>query len=146
MSTHKMPELGDWNSWEELRELQDAQLAQQLVWATRTEFWKDRGCSLKGDDPRAMLDSAPLTSKADLRGSYPFGMLAVPRKDVATYHESSGTAGSATPSYYTEADWIDLCDRYARKWVGLGPGDTVMVRTPYALMVTGHLAQAAARS
>jgi len=87
----------------------------------------------------------PLTSKQDLRDSYPFGLLAVPKADLATYHESSGTAGRPTSSYYTEEDWIDLAERFARKWIPIRPEDTFLVRTPYALMITGHLAQAAAR-
>ena len=43
------------------------------------------------------------------------------------------------------SDWVDLAERYARKWIGIDPADTFLVRTPYALMITGHLAQAAAR-
>ncbi|BFO16213.1 hypothetical protein SHKM778_26010 [Streptomyces sp. KM77-8] len=68
------------------------------------------------------------------------------RTELATYHESSGSAGQPTASYYTEDDWADLAERYARKWVGIEPSDVFLVRTPYALMITGHLAQAAARS
>jgi phenylacetate-CoA ligase len=87
----------------------------------------------------------PLTTKDDLRSAYPFGMLAVPREQLATYHESSGTAGNPTPSYYTAEDWIDLAERYGRKWMPIQPSDVFFVRTPYALMITGHLAHAAAR-
>src|SRR3954468_11225892 len=47
------------------------------------------------------------TTKADLRDAYPFGLLAVPRSELATYHESSGTTGTATASYFTDADWDD---------------------------------------
>ena len=84
------------------------------------------------------------TTKRDLRDSYPFGLLAVPRQRLATYHESSGTSGEPTASYYTEDDWADLSERYARKWIGIGPDDVFLVRTPYALMITGHLAHVAA--
>jgi phenylacetate-CoA ligase len=92
-----------------------------------------------------VLTDLPLTTKQDLRDAYPFGMLAVPPEQLATYHESSGTSGVPTASYYTEADWADLVERYGRKWIGIGPSDVFLVRTPYALMITGHLAQAAAR-
>jgi phenylacetate-CoA ligase len=93
----------------------------------------------------AGLADLPLTSKRDLRENYPFGMLAVSQSELATYHESSGTAGEPTPSYYTEADWLDLAERFARKWVGLLPSDMFLVRAPYALPLTGHLAHAAGR-
>src|SRR5690606_36952074 len=94
---------------------------------------------------REGLMSLPMTTKQDLRDQYPFGLLAVDRSELATYHESSGTAGQPTPSYYTAEDWVDLAERYARKWIGISSSDTFLVRTPYALMVTGHLAHAAAR-
>jgi len=87
----------------------------------------------------------PLTTKQDLRDSYPFGMLAVAEEKLATYHESSGTTGEPTPSYYTEADWLDLAERFARKTIGIRPADRFLVRTPYAMLLTGHLGHSAAR-
>jgi phenylacetate-CoA ligase len=141
---HRLPQLGQWQSLDELAALQDEQLPRILELATRSPFYRDRF----GADPprdRAGLASAPLTSKQDLREAYPFGLLAVPRRELATYHESSGTAGQPTASYYTEEDWTDLAERYARKWVGIHEDDVFLVRTPYALMITGHLAHAAAR-
>ncbi|GAC1603441.1 MAG: hypothetical protein NVS3B2_07910 [Ramlibacter sp.] len=49
-------------------------------------------------DCRSLSDLAkfPLTSKSDLRSSYPFGMFAVPRERCARIHASSGTTGKAT--------------------------------------------------
>jgi phenylacetate-CoA ligase len=138
-----LPMLGQWRSFAELTELQDAQLPRALAGATRSPFYRARGAPVP--TTRAELGRTPLTTKRDLRASYPFGMLAVPRRALATYHESSGTGGAPTASYYTETDWVDLADRYARKWVGISADDTFLVRTPYALMITGHLAQAAAR-
>ncbi|MDR7273994.1 phenylacetate--CoA ligase family protein [Catenuloplanes atrovinosus] len=136
------PELGDWNDPAGLAAIQDARLPHTLAAAARSPFYRARG-GVPAD--RAGLAAMPLTTKADLRGAYPFGMLAVDRRRVATYHESSGTTGTPTSSYYTEQDWLDLAERYARKWVGIRDDDTFLVRTPYALMITGHLAQAAAR-
>lgn len=132
-----LPQIGDWNSLEELRDLQLKQVPTVLEWAARTPFYAGRVLT--------DLRDQPLTSKQDLRDQYPFGLLSVPRRELDTYHESSGTAGQATPSYYTADDWIDLAERYARKWVGITGDDTFFVRTPYALMITGHLAQAGAR-
>jgi phenylacetate-CoA ligase len=139
-----LPELGQWSSLAELTALQDEQLPRMLEWAARSPFYAARF----GADPprsRAELVRQPLTTKQHLRDQYPFGMLAVSMSRLATYHESSGTAGRPTPSYYTAEDWIDLAQRYARKWVGITEDDIFLVRTPYALMITGHLAHAAAR-
>ena len=45
------------------------------------------------DDCKSLADLAkfPFTTKKDLRDSYPFGMFAVPRDQVARIHASSGT-------------------------------------------------------
>ncbi|MGK5685112.1 AMP-binding protein [Actinoplanes sp. URMC 104] len=134
-----LPRLGDWTDFAGLRRLQEQRLPRTLEAARRSPFYARRGVP---DD----LAGCPLTTKRDLRDAYPFGLLAVDRAELATYHESSGTSGTPTSSYYTPADWQDLIDRYARKHVGIRAGDTFLVRTPYALMITGHLAHAAARS
>jgi phenylacetate-CoA ligase len=141
-----LPQIGDWKDLDELRDLQLKQLPQVLTWAARAPFYRARFDADAVPSTAADFENLPLTTKQDLRDQYPFGMLAVDRSELATYHESSGTAGQSTPSYYTADDWIDLAERYARKWVGITPADTFFVRTPYALMITGHLAQAAARS
>lgn len=140
----RLPQLNDWKTAGELRAIQDAQLPTTLRWAAASPFYQARF----NDDPpvdRAGLMAQPLTSKQDLRDQYPFGLLAVEQKELATYHESSGTAGRPTASYYTQEDWVDLAERYARKWVRITCEDVFLVRTPYALMITGHLAHAAAR-
>jgi phenylacetate-CoA ligase len=90
------------------------------------------------------LAALPLTTKQDLRNSYPFDLLAVPKERLATYHESSGTSGEPTASYFTEQDWFDVADRFARSAVGLNSADTLMVKTPYSMVTTAHQAHRAA--
>lgn len=138
----KLPRLGQWRDLEQLHELQRHQLSRSLEWAARSPFYRRRFGSAT---PPGALADLPLTSKQDLRDSYPFGLLAVGKERLATYHESSGTAGSPTASYYTAEDWQDLAERFARKSIGILPTDTFLVRTPYALLLTGHLAHAAGR-
>ncbi len=138
------PEPGDWSSPAELAALQRAELPRVLAQALRSPFYAARYAG--GPVPSAAdFAELELTTKQDLRSQYPFGMLAVPREELATYHESSGTSGDPTASYYTDEDWADLAERYARKWVGITPSDTFLVRTPYGLVITAHLAQAAGR-
>lgn len=145
MTGTRRPTLGHWNSLDELTSLQDKQLPHALAQAARSPFYAAAIGSHGRPSSRADLLTLPLTSKQDLRDNYPFGMLAVGKAELATYHESSGTAGQPTPSYYTAQDWADLAERYARKWIEIRADDIFMVRTPYALMITGHLAHAAAR-
>jgi phenylacetate-CoA ligase len=143
--TSILPQLGQWHGPEDLRRLQEKQLAQTITWAARSPFYRGSLASAALPTTAADLADLPLTSKQDLRDNYPFGMLAVPKERLATYHESSGTAGAPTPSYYTAEDWTDLAERFARKWIGISAADVFLVRTPYALLLTGHLAHAAGR-
>jgi phenylacetate-CoA ligase len=140
-----LPRLGQWNGPEELQRIQEKQLAQTVGWAARSPFYRRRLDAAALPATAADLAGLPLTTKQDLRDNYPFGMLAVPKARLATYHESSGTAGRPTPSYYTAEDWTDLAERFARKWIGMSGEDVFLVRTPYALLLTGHLAHAAGR-
>ncbi|MCX5405572.1 AMP-binding protein [Streptomyces sp. NBC_00335] len=144
-TTDKLPQLGDWSTYAELAELQQAMLPGVLARAAKSPFHQARtgGDAIPGDP--GDFARVPLTTKSDLRDNYPFGMLAVSNSELATYHESSGSTGQPTPSYYTEEDWVDLSERFARKWVGIDASDTLLVRTPYAMLLTGHLAHAAGR-
>lgn len=50
------------------------------------------------------IEKLPFTTKDDLRDAYPFGMFAVPRKEIVEVHTSSGTTGKPTVSGYTRGD------------------------------------------
>jgi len=133
-----------WAAHPELGAEQHRQLAHTMELAARSPFYQ-RLYGGRWPRTRAQLAALPFTTKRHLRESYPYGMLAVGLDEVATYHESSGTGGVPTPSFYTQRDWDDIAERYARKWVGLDASDVLLVRTPYALMMTGHMAHAGAR-
>jgi phenylacetate-CoA ligase len=97
-----------------------------------------------GVDPAALRDLGdlarlPLTTKADLRDNYPFGMLAVPREQVSRIHASSGTTGRPTVVGYTADDldtWADLVARSIHA-AGGRPGDIVHVAYGYGLFTGG---------
>ncbi|MBZ4322098.1 phenylacetate--CoA ligase PaaK [Streptomyces huiliensis] len=87
----------------------------------------------------ADLPRFPFTTKADLRGHYPYGMFAVPRERIRRVHASSGTTGEPTVVGYTERDlgtWADLVARSLRA-AGVRPGDTVHVAYGYGLFTGG---------
>ncbi|MES2958957.1 MAG: phenylacetate--CoA ligase PaaK [Pseudomonadota bacterium] len=92
-------------------------------------------------DCRSLADLAkfPLTSKADLRANYPFGMFAVPRERIVRVHASSGTTGKPTVVGYTQGDidnWAHLMARSIRASGGR-PGDIVHVAYGYGLFTGG---------
>ena len=93
------------------------------------------------DDCETLADIArfPLTTKADLRDNYPFGMFAVPRQEVRRVHASSGTTGRPTVVGYTKDDldtWADLMARSIRA-AGGRSGDIVHVAYGYGLFTGG---------
>jgi phenylacetate-CoA ligase len=50
------------------------------------------------------ITKLPFTAKNDLREGYPFGMFAVPGKEIVEIHTSSGTTGKPIVVGYTRAD------------------------------------------
>lgn len=81
----------------------------------------------------------PYTVKDDLREHYPFGMLAVPREQLARIHASSGTTGRPTVVSYTANDidvWAQLVARSMRA-AGVRRGDLVHVAYGYGLFTGG---------
>ena len=93
------------------------------------------------DDLKDLADLArfPFTVKTDLRDSYPFGMFAVPRKQVVRVHASSGTTGKPTVVGYTRNDvdtWATVMARSIRA-AGGRAGDIVHVAYGYGLFTGG---------
>ena len=87
----------------------------------------------------ADLAQFPLTTKKDLRDSYPFGMFAVPREQCVRIHASSGTTGRPTVVGYTQNDvdmWSSMVARSLRA-AGAQPGDMVHVSYGYGLFTGG---------
>lgn len=109
-------------SLDELRGLQTARLRATVAHAHAHVPHYRRALDAAGvhpDDVRELADLArlPFTTKADLRETYPFGMFAVPRAEVARIHASSGTTGRPTVVGYTAGDldvWADVVARSLR--------------------------------
>jgi phenylacetate-CoA ligase len=93
------------------------------------------------DDVKDLADLAklPFTTKETLRQNYPFGMFAVPRKQVVRVHASSGTTGRPTVVGYTRNDletWATVMARSIRA-AGGRPGDIVHIAFGYGLFTGG---------
>ncbi len=85
------------------------------------------------------LTKLPFTVKQDMRDAYPFGLFAVPRKDVVRVHCSSGTTGTATVVGYTQKDLENWGDCFARALygAGCGPDSTLQIAYGYGLFTGG---------
>ena len=93
------------------------------------------------DDIRSIEDlhKLPFSYTKDLRDTYPYGLFAVPLKDVVRLHPSSGTTGKQIVVGYTEKDlqiWSDCCAR-ALTAAGCTNEDIVQVSYGYGLFTGG---------
>ena len=97
---------------EEMRALQLQRLQQTVRYVyERVPLYRERLDALKvrPEDIRSLDDvrRLPFTTKEDFRANYPYGLFAVPMKDIVRIHASSGTTGQPTVVGYTEQD-IDM--------------------------------------
>ena len=84
------------------------------------------------------LSKLPFTTKEDLRLNYPYGMFAVPLREVVRIHSSSGTTGKPTVVGYTKNDlkmWSNLVARIMTA-AGVTHDDVVQIAFGYG-MFTG---------
>jgi phenylacetate-CoA ligase len=85
------------------------------------------------------ITKLPFTTKDDLRDNYPFGLFAVPNKEIVRIHASSGTTGKATVVGYTKHDldiWAE-CVARCMTMAGIGKDDIIQIAYGYGLFTGG---------
>ena len=96
---------------------------------------------VKGDEVRALADLArlPFTTKEDLRTSYPYGMFAVPLRDIVRIQSTSGTTGTPVIVGYTRNDLKTWSECVARLLAagGMSEHDVMQVAFTYGLFSGG---------
>lgn len=132
-------------SREELTALQ----SERLIWQVKRMYEKvecfrnrmdEKG--LKPEDIHGVedLSKLPFSYKNDLRDYYPFGLFAVPMKDIKRIHASSGTTGKRIVVGYTDEDLKIWADCFARMLVAVGATDEDIVQVSYGYgLFTGGL-------
>lgn len=128
----------------EMRELQSKQLCQlvERLYAV-SPFYKNR-MDEKGVKPTNIksiddISKLPFTYKQDLRDNYPFGMFAVPMKEIVRVHASSGTTGKPTTVGYTKKDinvWKEVVAR-SFSMCGVDTDDVMQIAYGYGLFTGG---------
>ena len=129
---------------EDLEQLQLERLQSTLYRVgTHVPFYKKKFDELKFnyDDVRSLDDlrRLPFTIKQDLRDNYPYGLFAVPLRDVVRVHSSSGTSGQATVVGYTRNDiktWSNLVARVITA-AGVTKNDVIQIAFGYGLFTGG---------
>ena len=85
------------------------------------------------------IDKLPFTTKEDLKNNYPFGLLAIPMKDVVRVQGTSGTTGKLTIAPYSQKD-VDVwgeCVARGLVMAGLTAEDIIHVCYGYGLFTGG---------
>lgn len=85
------------------------------------------------------LSKLPFTTKDDLRINYPYGMFAVPMREIVRVHSSSGTTGIPTVVGYTRRDienWSNVVARFITA-AGVTAEDVVQISFGYGLFTGG---------
>lgn len=123
----------------EIRALQLTRLKDSIARAATVPVYqkKFQEAGISAEDIQSLddLKRFPFTYKADFRDNYPFGMLAVPMKEIVRVHCSSGTTGKPTVVGYTRKDidtWSDLVARLAMA-AGAGEDDIAQIAFGYGL-------------
>ncbi len=128
---------------EELEQLQLERLQATLnrayknVTCYRSKF-NEQGIVIEDFTSLSDLSKLPFTTKEDLRVNYPYGMFAVPLREVVRIHSSSGTTGKPTVVGYTKNDlktWSSLVARFMTA-AGVTHDDVVQIAFGYG-MFTG---------
>ena len=107
-----------------LEALQLKKLRKSLEAAATTPFYKkvfdDNRVNISKISSIEHVRDLPLTTKNDLRLSYPDGMVTLPRQEIVRMHASSGTTGKSTVIFYSMKDVDDWADLVARCMVATG--------------------------
>lgn len=129
---------------EDLEQLQLERLQSTLYRVgTRVPFYRKKfeELRLNYDDIRSLDDlrRLPFTVKQDLRDNYPYGLFAVPLREVVRVHSSSGTTGLATVVGYSRNDirtWSNLTARVLTA-AGVTRDDVIQIAFGYGLFTGG---------
>jgi phenylacetate-CoA ligase len=131
-------------SRDDLEQLQLERLQSTLYRVgTHVPFYRKKFDELKLnlDDIRSLDDlrRLPFTVKQDLRDNYPYGLFAVPLRDVVRVHSSSGTTGLATVVGYSRNDIKNWSNLVARVLTGAGvtKDDVIQIAFGYGLFTGG---------
>jgi phenylacetate-CoA ligase len=152
-STERTENLEGVMYWEQDKECMDREDLEQLQLErlestlTRVQmnvpFYRKKFDDLEIDtDTIRSLDDLrrlPFTTKDDLRNNYPYGMFAVPLREVVRVHASSGTTGMATVVGYTKNDiktWSNLVARVLTSG-GVTKDDIIQIAFGYGFFTGG---------
>lgn len=84
-------------------------------------------------------DDIPVTSKQELRDCNAYDLMGIDFDKIATYHETSGTTGTPTPSWYSYKDSDQEAEVIINSDLNLSSQDLLLNRFPFALAVPSFI-------
>lgn len=129
---------------EELQKLQLLRLKKTIKIASHSPFYQNvfEENSIEADDIQSLSDirRIPFTTKADMRASYPFGLVSGNMyEDGVRIHSSSGTTGTPTVIVHSQHDldsWANLVAR-CLYMVGIRKTDVFQNSSGYGMFTGG---------
>jgi len=129
----------------QLRELQSERLRNLIRYLEEKstyypEKFKEAGISSEDIKTIDDITKLPITYKQDLRSTYPFGMLTVPKNQLQRIHCSSGSTGKPTVVGYTKEDVDIFSEVVARSLNAAGAKPGMQLHNAYGYGIfTGGL-------
>jgi phenylacetate-CoA ligase len=125
---------------EDLKQLQLERLQSTIHRVYRNVPFYRRMFDRQGIDPDSFssiedIKKIPFTTKNDLRENYPYGLFAVPLREIVRIHTSSGTTGMPIVVGYTKGDlktWSELVARVLSAG-GITKDDVIQIAFNYGL-------------
>ena len=128
---------------EQLRQLQVKKLKETINVCLNSPFYKRRlgelGITADSINTPEDIRKIPFTTKADLRSSYPFGLVGGNMNEAVRLHSSSGTTGQPTVVVYSEHDICSWANMIARNMymVGCRKEDVFQNSSGYGMFTGG---------
>ena len=128
---------------EQLRQLQVKKLKETINVCLNSPFYKKRlgelGITADSINTPEDIRKIPFTTKADLRSSYPFGLVGGNMDEAVRLHSSSGTTGQPTVVVYSEHDICSWANMIARNMymVGCRKEDVFQNSSGYGMFTGG---------
>ncbi len=134
----------DFISRDELQNLQLSRLQETVRYAYEKVPFYRKKLQEAGVHPGEIktlddLQALPFTTKEEMRDNYPYGLFAVPMKEVVRIHASSGTTGRPVVMGYTPKDLENWKEQVARicLMAGVCEEDIVQISFGYGLFTGG---------
>ena len=109
--------------------------------AKSTTFYQNKLANINTE----LWENIPFTTKQELREADGFDLLGVDFKELATYHETSGTSGKPSPSWMSHHDTLQEAQLLLSSELNINENDLILNRFPFAVALPAFILYWSAR-